>query len=97
VFHRTYSGAPQGGICSPIYANVILHELDRFMETMQATYNKGKRQVKNPACQAYSDDIRRLRGHITRQRAQGDSAAPDIREMKRQIRALGNHALYPAK
>jgi retron-type reverse transcriptase len=42
VFHRTYSGAPQGGICSPVYANIVLHELDMFMETIQAFYNQGK-------------------------------------------------------
>ena len=28
----TYSGAPQGGICSPILANVVLHELDSWLE-----------------------------------------------------------------
>jgi retron-type reverse transcriptase len=37
VFHHTHSGAPQGGICSPIYANVVLHELDQFMATMPAS------------------------------------------------------------
>jgi len=28
----TYSGAPQGGICSPILTNVVLHELDCWLE-----------------------------------------------------------------
>jgi len=28
----TYSGAPQGGICSPTLANVVLHELDCWLE-----------------------------------------------------------------
>lgn len=28
----TYSGAPQGGICSPILSNVVLHELDGWLE-----------------------------------------------------------------
>jgi group II intron reverse transcriptase/maturase len=28
----TYSGAPQGGICSPILCNVVLHELDSWLE-----------------------------------------------------------------
>jgi RNA-directed DNA polymerase len=28
----TYSGTPQGGICSPILANVVLHELDCCLE-----------------------------------------------------------------
>jgi RNA-directed DNA polymerase len=28
----SYSGAPQGGICSPILSNVVLHELDCWLE-----------------------------------------------------------------
>ena len=28
----TYAGAPQGGICSPILSNVVLHELDGWLE-----------------------------------------------------------------
>lgn len=31
-FTPTYSGAPQGGIASPILANVVLHELDTWLE-----------------------------------------------------------------
>lgn len=32
-YQPTHSGAPQGGVASPILANVVLHELDRWMET----------------------------------------------------------------
>ena len=31
-YQPTYSGTPQGGIASPILANVVLHELDCWME-----------------------------------------------------------------
>jgi group II intron reverse transcriptase/maturase len=88
VFHRTYSGAPQGGICSPIYANIVLHELDMFMETMQASYHRGKSRAANPAYRAYTEKIRSLRGHITRKRAQGEPESPDIRALKRHIQEL---------
>lgn len=40
-FSRTYSGTPQGGIVSPILANIYLHELDLFMETWMEAKNKG--------------------------------------------------------
>jgi group II intron reverse transcriptase/maturase len=32
-YQPTYSGTPQGGVASPILANVVLHELDCWMET----------------------------------------------------------------
>ena len=32
-YQPTYSGTPQGGIASPVLANVVLHELDCWMET----------------------------------------------------------------
>lgn len=31
VYHRTYSGTPQGGIVSPLLCNIFLHELDEMM------------------------------------------------------------------
>jgi group II intron reverse transcriptase/maturase len=31
VYHRTYSGTPQGGIVSPLLCNIFLHQLDEFM------------------------------------------------------------------
>ena len=31
TYHRTFSGSPQGGVISPLLANVYLHELDQFM------------------------------------------------------------------
>ncbi|MGA2225852.1 MAG: reverse transcriptase domain-containing protein [Syntrophobacteraceae bacterium] len=41
-YHSSYSGTPQGGIVSPILANVYLHELDEFMENLAVEFNKGK-------------------------------------------------------
>ena len=40
-YHRTYSGTPQGGIVSPILANIYLHEFDEFMEQKKREFDRG--------------------------------------------------------
>jgi group II intron reverse transcriptase/maturase len=41
--HNTYSGTPQGGIVSPLLANIVLHELDRYItEILIPRYTKGR-------------------------------------------------------
>ncbi|WP_406003125.1 reverse transcriptase domain-containing protein [Streptomyces sp. NBC_00829] len=46
----TLSGAPQGGVASPILSNIYLHKLDEFIETVLIPdYTRGKRRARNPA------------------------------------------------
>src|SRR5258708_8087788 len=47
-FHTTYSGTPQGGIVSPLLANIVLHELDTWVEeTLIPEHTRGERRNAN--------------------------------------------------
>lgn len=46
VFHRTYSGTPQGSIISPILSNIYLNEFDKFMEQYMEEFENGKIRAK---------------------------------------------------
>lgn len=48
VYHRTYSGTPQGGTVSPILANIYLHELDEWLKQKACTFNQGKGRTPDP-------------------------------------------------
>lgn len=49
-FNKTYSGTPQGGIVSPILANIYLNEFDQFMKRLKESFDHGnpKDQKRNP-------------------------------------------------
>lgn len=40
-FHKTYSGTPQGGIVSPILANIYLDKFDKYVKEYILNFNKG--------------------------------------------------------
>ena len=46
-FKRTYSGTPQGGIVSPILANIYLDKFDKYMKDYASKFNKGDKRRRN--------------------------------------------------
>ncbi|WP_026632441.1 reverse transcriptase domain-containing protein [Dyadobacter alkalitolerans] len=48
VFNKTHSGTPQGGIISPILANIYLDKLDKYASEYITKFNKGKAKKVNP-------------------------------------------------
>jgi group II intron reverse transcriptase/maturase len=47
-YHRSYSGTPQGGILSPLLANIYLNELDEFIEdVLIPQYTRGQERGTN--------------------------------------------------
>lgn len=88
TFHRTFSGAPQGGVISPILANIYLHELDEFMAGMKARFDKGRARRRSAAYLDISKRIQIRRRMIERRRAKGEedevpALIAEIRECER--------------
>lgn len=76
-YQRTYSGTPQGGVLSPLLANIYLNELDTFIEDdVIPRYTRGeKRRANNEYC--------RLGYAIQCARQAGDNAKVHALEQQR--------------
>ena len=47
-YNKTYSGTPQGGIISPMLANIYLGKFDKYIKEYAAKFRKGDRRSINP-------------------------------------------------
>jgi group II intron reverse transcriptase/maturase len=62
-YHKTMSGTPQGGIVSPLLANIYLHPFDRYVtSTLIPQYSRGKQRRTNPAYQHLCYQRWRIKG-----------------------------------
>lgn len=61
-YERTLSGTPQGGVLSPLLANIYLNELDVFMETtLIPKWTRGEKRKTNKAYQAIRTKMRKAK------------------------------------
>ncbi len=68
TYYRTYSGTPQGGVISPLMANILLNELDGFVENeLIPAYTKG-----DPSKRKWSREYQRLNQRVVTAKKRGD-------------------------
>jgi group II intron reverse transcriptase/maturase len=80
IWNATLSGAPQGGVLSPMLSNIYLHRLDNFVEkVLIPEYNRGAERVKNPA-------YRKVQKALTLARERGDRA--EARSLRKRLRSM---------
>lgn len=65
-YHKTYSGTPQGGIISPLLANIYLHELDKFVMKLKSEFDTHGQEPVRTEYRLLSNDLQKLSYHIGR-------------------------------
>lgn len=80
--HRSLAGTPQGGVVSPILANIFLHELDEYVaKTLKPAFDTGTKRRPNP-------EYQRLCARITSAKRKGEWArVADLRQQRKHLTA----------
>ena len=69
-WNATLSGAPQGGVASPVLSNIYLDRLDQYVEQqLLPEYNRGRRRRPNRAYEVVENALARAWRHGDRQQA----------------------------
>jgi retron-type reverse transcriptase len=63
-YNRTHSGTPQGGIISPVLANIYLHELDKFVMDVKTNFDKKGDRRLTPEYRRLGTRMSKLRKRI---------------------------------
>ncbi len=88
-YHTTYSGCPQGGIISPILANIYLNELDKFAEKTAKKYHKDRDRVHTKEYDDLSSVLGSIRKELKTATGQRKSELLKQRKMfRKQLRKI---------
>lgn len=80
-YHKTHSGTPQGGIISPLLANIYLHELDKFVMQLKSEFDIPGTKKVTPEYQKCLSEMSRIQYHI--KRTEGEKRQQHINEYQK--------------
>ncbi|HCC34295.1 MAG TPA: group II intron reverse transcriptase/maturase [Ruminococcaceae bacterium] len=83
-YHKTYSGTPQGAGCSPLLANVYLHELDKFVMKLKTEFDRKSDQKVNPEYSKNQSWLMRFSKRIEKSEGAEKEQLLDEYKLKRQ-------------
>jgi group II intron reverse transcriptase/maturase len=88
TFHNSYSGTPQGGIVSPILANIYLDRLDRYMMKYAEEFNKGTKRKPHETRYMFENKKRYAQVKLNNVKDENER-----REILKQIKAIDKERL----
>ena len=84
-YQDTISGTPQGGIISPLLANIYLHELDKFVQQLQEEFDRARQQELTPEYIAMQNKLACNKRRLSK--ANNRKAVEQLLQEKRMLRA----------
>lgn len=80
-YNNTYSGTPQGGIISPLLANIYLDKFDKYMNEYIEKFNKGKKRKRNKEYKSVEFQISKNKKFIINKRGKLDNSNHPIHDL----------------
>lgn len=85
-YHKTYSGTPQGGILSPLLANIYLHELDKFALQLKKKFDQESSVKITPEYRELHNEIKRISHRL--KKLEGEEKAKVLLEYQEKRKRL---------